>query len=140
MKWLAAVMVLLCLAGIGRGGEKDIWSGIISKGGDVDFGGSLVSMPHTTTDADLGELCELCNLTTLWIDKTKITDRGLRTVATVRCLLALSLEGSDITDLGLIHLESMSKLNHLNLHDCPDITDAGVARLQKALPQCKIER
>ena len=42
-----------------------------------------------------------------------------------------------ITDAGLVHLKKMTKLETLILTGTP-ITDAGVAELQQALPNCRI--
>jgi hypothetical protein len=58
----------------------------------------------------------------------------------MRWLEALDLTGTNVTDKGLRHLEHMSNLQILALTDCPNITDAGVSRLRKALPNCKILR
>jgi hypothetical protein len=35
-------------------------------------------------------------------------------------------------------LEKLTQLKHLMLHDNPDLTKAQIAKLQKALPNCKI--
>jgi Leucine-rich repeat (LRR) protein len=51
-------------------------------------------------------------------------------------LQTLNLSGS-ITDSGLVHLKGLTNLQQLYLEDT-QITDAGVADLQKALPNCKI--
>ena len=50
----------------------------------------------------------------------------------------LFLLETGITDAGLRRLERLSQLESLNLQDCPNVTDEGVARLQKALPKCEI--
>jgi hypothetical protein len=119
-------------------GEWDILKGIMDAGGEVDFGGAVVKMPRSTTDANLGELCELRDLYNLGLKGTSVTDKGMRTVAALRQLYSLDLARTGITDVGLRRLERLSKLSYLDLHNCPNITDAGVARLQKALPKCKI--
>ena len=46
---------------------------------------------------------------------------------------------SQITDAGLVHLKGMTGLQTLYLRGTK-VTDAGVADLQKALPNCKIEK
>ena len=102
--------------------------------------GGWVGMPETTTDADLGELCELHHFSGLGLTKTQITDKGLRTVANLRWVTLLTLNGTTVTDEGLRHLETMSNLDIVYLRNCPNITDPGVARLQKALPKCEISR
>ena len=47
--------------------------------------------------------------------------------------------GSDITDAGLVHLKGLTGLQTLGLGSTK-ITDAGVADLQKALPNCRIRK
>ena len=46
--------------------------------------------------------------------------------------------GTPTTDAGLIHLKALPNLQSLDLFGCPNITDSGVAELQKALPNCVI--
>ena len=52
-------------------------------------------------------------------------------------VISLSLIGTKITDAGLLRLKRLTKLQRLVL-DFTKVTDAGVADLQKALPNCKI--
>ena len=52
-------------------------------------------------------------------------------------VISLSLIGTKITDAGLLRLKRLTKLQRLVL-DFTKVTDAGVADLQKALPDCKI--
>jgi hypothetical protein len=134
---------LLCVALLVPGyGERDVIGRIFNAGGRVLLtgGGELVIMPETTTDADLGELCELRLLVSLRLSDTGVTDKGLQTVSNLRRLESLSLGKTAITDAGLRHLQSLSNLQRLILTGCPNITDEGVARLQKALPMCKVVR
>ena len=63
----------------------------------------------------------------------RITVKGLTNLQT------LHLEGTQITDAGLVHLKGMTNLHGLNLRETK-VTDAGVAALQKVLPNCKIRR
>ena len=76
----------------------------------------------------------------LTLSGTRVTDGGLRTIAALRSVRALSLESDDITDAGLGHLEALKPLEVLLLASRPKVTDAGVARLKKALPRCDIHR
>lgn len=46
---------------------------------------------------------------------------------------------SQLTDAGLVHLVGLTNLQRLSLNDT-QVTDAGVAELQKALPNCKIKK
>jgi hypothetical protein len=47
------------------------------------------------------------------------------------------LDQCQITDAGLEHLKGLKNLKAVNLR-ATKVTDAGVADLQKALPNCKI--
>jgi hypothetical protein len=71
---------------------------------------------------------------------TKETDCLLADLGELRDLKLLFLRGTDVTDDGLRRLEALHDLQFLRLENCPNITDEGVARLQKALPKCKILR
>ena len=53
-------------------------------------------------------------------------------------LQTLYLGGPKFTDAGLAHLKGMTKLQELSLGYNKQVTDAGVAELKKALPNCKI--
>ncbi len=112
MRKLASVLVLLAVVGVGQAGEKAILKGIVDRGGTVSENedGLSICMPPTTTDADLGELCELRRLRILSICDTEVTDKGLRT------------------------LESLDNLRSLHMMDCPNITVAGFERWKKAQP------
>jgi hypothetical protein len=133
---------LLCVALlVPEYGEKDILKGIRDAGGLVGVAldsGTAVRMPESTTDADLGELCEVRGLTFLSLIATNVTDKGLRTVTGLRGLSRLDLRGTVVTDEGLRHLQAMRNLDTVDLRKCPNITDEGIARLQKALPKCRI--
>jgi hypothetical protein len=92
------------------------------------------------TDAHLKEVARLHKLDALSLSHTRITDAGLEEVAGLGCLELLWLSGTSVTDEGLRHIERLSKLKLVDLSNCPGVTDAGVARLQKALPKCRIRR
>ena len=47
------------------------------------------------------------------------------------------LRNTRITDAGLPHLAGLTALERLDLYDT-EVTDVGVAKLQKALPNCAI--
>jgi internalin A len=93
------------------------------------------------TDAGLAELSGLRDLESLSLPSASVTDAGLRHLEGIRGLTQLGLLGcAKITDGGLRHREGMKKLRSLDLRGCPRITAEGVARLQKALSDCKIIR
>jgi len=45
-----------------------------------------------------------------------------------------------VTDAGLAHLKSLTVLQTLDLRDCPEINDAGVAVLKEELPALAVRR
>ncbi len=76
----------------------------------------------------------------LYLTDTAITDAALPELTRLSDLKTLYLCSESITDVGLRHLEGMGGLIRLELNKCPNVTDEGIARLKKALPNCKIER
>jgi serine/threonine protein kinase/Leucine-rich repeat (LRR) protein len=116
----------------------------------------------TMNDVALDYIVPLQKLTYLYLNGTGITDAGLLRLKELRKLEALDLIGSPsvtdgglanlqgttiknlnlkytrIGDQGLANLHAMKNLKSLNLTETK-VTAAGVAALQKALPNCKIE-
>ena len=114
------------------------------------------------TDAGLVHLKGLTNLQTLWIEGTQVSDAGLVHLKEMSSLWDLRLHDTKITDAGLVHLKGLTnleqlwlvgtkitdagladikgltKLRKLRLGFNPMITRAGIADLQKALPNCDI--
>jgi Leucine-rich repeat (LRR) protein len=114
------------------------------------------------TDAGLVHLKGLTNLQELRLEGTQVTDEGLvhlagmnlkslsipvqsRTDGGLKHYLAalkpstkLSLYRWKVTNAGLVHLKGLTNLTRLSLPR--QITDAGIAELQKALPNCKITK
>ena len=69
----------------------------------------------------------------------KIIDSELVHLRELTDIRWLYLYETQITDAGLVHLKGMTTLKELGLTSTK-VTDAGVAQLQKALPNCKIEK
>ena len=107
------------------------------------------------TDDVLRRLSKLTTLERLILCGTRITDAGLASLAGMQRLNRLDLCDTAITDKGLVQiakLKSLSSLVHLaeriRWHETPhppdlflnntQTTDAGLLRLQEALPQCQI--
>jgi serine/threonine protein kinase len=67
-----------------------------------------------------------------------IDDAELAILAGMETLELASFFGNPITDAGLPHLKRLQRLKNLNLNSTR-VTAAGVADLQQALPDCKIE-
>ena len=91
-------------------------------------------------DAQLRRIARIRTLKALHVIDANLTDDGLEILTGLGNLWALSIGDAGVTDKGLHHLERLEKLMHLDLRTCPNLTDAGVARLQKALPKCQIRR
>ena len=84
------------------------------------------------TKANLEEVEELS------LEGTNITDAGLKELTKLKKLTELVLFGcKQITDTGLKELAKLTRLDVLWLSETK-VTKAGVARLQKALPKCRI--
>jgi hypothetical protein len=100
----------------------------------------LVLSGPSVTDANLRHLNRLRNLKVLMLTGAKVTDTGLEELAALPDLDTLFVDDTPITDAGLRRVERLRKLKSLVLVGCHGITDEGVARLKKALPDCTIHR
>jgi hypothetical protein len=65
--------------------------------------------------------------------------KALSLLPHLRGLKRLSLEGMPVTDQELLSLKRLTDLQKVNL-TYTDVTDAGAAELQRALPNCQIVR
>jgi hypothetical protein len=102
----------------------------------------------SVTGTGLKELAGLEKLRHL--ELSKVTDEGLKGVASLKNLTSLEIfsykDSTDpeyafeakITDAGLKELSALKNLKTLDLGKCPQATEAGIAAMQKALPDCKI--
>ena len=77
-------------------------------------------------------------LTQLHTNGSEIDDSNIKTIADMSTLTALSVARCQLTDVGLLQLKALSRLNYINLKGTK-VTAAGVADFQKALPECRIE-
>ena len=100
---------------------------------------SLTLGSTKVTDVGLQYLEGLTRLESLSLNGTKITDVGLQHLKRLSQLQDLDLRNTAITDAGLRHLEGLTKIQSLQLFHT-QVTSAGVAKLQQALPNCKITR
>lgn len=97
----------------------------------------IEGLPMDLTDEGLENLKELVNLENLNLDERKITDDGLRHLSDLSELEFLNLSRTDIGDDGVMSLSRLTKLKDIYLYGTR-VTNEGVARLQQALPNCKI--
>jgi hypothetical protein len=114
------------------------------------------------TDAGLRDLKGLTSLQTLDLSSTIVTDAILKEIKGLTKLRVLRLRGcGGVTDTGLGHLKGLTKLEFLDISyarvtnaglkqlvglkslrrlelQSEKVTDAGVKKLQQALPKCRI--
>jgi hypothetical protein len=120
---------------------------IKAMGGDVNRARLVPGKPivyvyltgQKVTDAGLKDLAALQSLRHLDLGKTEITDAGLKELGTLLRLQRLNLWHTKVTDAGLHELTVLKNLEHLDLAET-EVTEVGIAKLQKALPNCKVER
>ena len=102
----------------------------------------LVIVGPPVTDVGLQHLEGLSRITRLVLNPTEVTDvtdSGLKHLACLKRLQDLDLGYAEVTDTGLENLSGLSHLQRLNLKNT-QVTTAGIAKLQQALPNCKITR
>ena len=94
-----------------------------------------ICTPYGLTDADVAEIAKLRTVNEMEIVADRLTDAGLASLAGLRNLQVLHLEGTTMmTDEGLRSLGTLPKLRHLRLSG--PFTDKGLAYLI-ALPSLK---
>jgi Leucine-rich repeat (LRR) protein len=123
---------------LGLAGTKITDNALKSVQGMTSLGHLDVSGTAITNDG-LRFLEPLTHLRYLLLNETDISDDGLRYLGPLKSLHTLSLKGTSISDDGLSFLATYHNLNeHLVLSNTK-VTATGVATLQKALPDCKID-
>jgi len=96
-----------------------------------------LGLPGQTTDQSLREVVKLTHLMALGLkDCTQITDTGLGELTKLSRLSSLWLP-PHITDASLKEITKLKQLKLLILSGTK-VTEAGIAGLQKALPNCNI--
>lgn len=93
------------------------------------------------TDAALLPISRLLGLVRLDLIRCKrITDAGLAHLPALAELEHLDLSGCEwVTDTGLVHLAQLPALKHVGLRNT-QVTDAGAARLLRAIPGLSVDR
>ncbi|VTR96082.1 unnamed protein product [Gemmata massiliana] len=115
----------------------------------VSAAGAWYSFPATGTAVDWVRVGSAPGAFTFRPDRVygfhahaAVTDADLeeiRTLAGVATLVILVLgDCGAITDTGLLRLKELTSLHALDLTNCRHITDAGIAALAAALPECEI--
>lgn len=90
---------------------------------------SCINAADKFGDKDLAELAPVA-AQIVWLDlgRSKVTDAGLATIASMTHLERLHLENTAVTDAGLARLATLPQLEYLNLYGTK-VTDAGIAKL-----------
>jgi Leucine Rich repeat len=89
---------------------------------------SRTVMTGDVTDADIANLKDFPQLTTLNLSDTKITDDGLIQLKTLSQLKVLFLDGTEITGAGLGNLEGLTLLEDVSLTNSK-VTDSALAHI-----------
>lgn len=76
-------------------------------------------------DADLEPLLEVRHVEELWLGKTGVTDRGLRSIVRLSGLKRLFLYDTAITDAGIEEIIKLPQLEELDLRNTK-VTDEGL--------------
>ncbi|MHC4445656.1 MAG: leucine-rich repeat domain-containing protein, partial [Planctomycetota bacterium] len=82
------------------------------------------------SDTDLAKLSGSTGLRTLSLNGTQLTDAGMVHLGKLHDLQRLEIYGSNITDAGLAHLKGLTNLQHLDLFGS-SVTDAGFVYLKQ---------
>lgn len=122
--------------------DLDLSSSAITDAGLAHLRGaelrSLALDGTQITGDGLRHLTGMSELRSLSLNETQIGDDGLEHVARLPQLGALYLRGTPIGDDGLRHLEQRTSLRYLRLGRNRGVTDAGIERLQAAVPELRI--
>ncbi len=89
-------------------------------------------------DAGATNISAMKRLFRLYLGETKITDRTIPTLLNVPSLRALNLAHTLLTDAGALQLAGLKNLKLLNLP--AQITASARGKLQKQLPECRIDQ
>ncbi len=125
LKQLLLILVVVALAGCGKPLISDP---VIEKA----IRGQVRKPKGKLTEADLEKLTQL---RTLILFNNQLTDvKGLEKLTQ---LTHLRLGGNQLTEVK--GLEKLTKLERLWIRNNPDLTNAQIDELQKALPKCDID-
>lgn len=113
-----------------RGNSRAVGDDELTKIPNLPFSFWLDLSFTKVTDAGLKKLATLENLSGLFLSDTQVTDAGLTTLAAIENLSVLNLNNTKVTDEGLKELAAIINLTVINLSGTK-VTDAGMAELAK---------
>ena len=100
---------------------------------------TVLNLNHSgVTDRGLANLAGMTKLTRLYLCGASLNAPALAHLKNMNELQWLELIDQPVGDMGLEHLAGLPALKHLNLRGKTNVTAAGVAKLAKALPWCRI--
>jgi hypothetical protein len=123
------------------GSDKLTDAGVAHLAGMKELRSLYLSACPQVTDKGMAHLKKLADLEELWVTANpQVTDEGMKSLAELGKLKWLSLYGCKrITDDGARQLRGLKNLKFAYFGGTA-VTDAGVADLQKALPDCEVKR
>jgi hypothetical protein len=92
------------------------------------------------TDAGVKELLKLQQLEVLHLTGTDVTEKCLDDLIKMRSLRDLSIGSQHFTDAGIQKLAALTELRSLSISNSIHVTNEGIAKLRKALPNCKVNQ
>ena len=118
---------------------------------DLPFNFGVSCRGSNLTEIELKRIGELKNVTLIDLSQSKITDSALKNFSNAKSLRYLSLEHTHVTDAGLENLHPLTEMQVLVLGNTKNVTpsmklkptpvtEAGVEKFRKALPECRIYR
>ncbi|MBC7821720.1 MAG: leucine-rich repeat protein, partial [Planctomycetaceae bacterium] len=81
------------------------------------------------SDAGLAHFKECKNLTSLFLERTKVTDAGMAHFKNCKNLTGLNLNNTKVSDAGLVHFKNCTNLAGLDLSST-QVSDAGLVHFQ----------
>ncbi len=69
---------------------------------------------------------------------SSLTDEGLKEVSRFKTITKLDLSGTGISDQGLVALEKLPRLEHLELTMCPHLTISGIEKVLKTCTSLRV--
>ena len=114
--------------------------GIEDLGGSIMYDFELQNMAHPPGPQWL-RVCigddYFMRVTTVMLWDPETTDEDLEILRSLHQVKRVYLDGTQVTDAGLVHLQHFTDLEYLSLRETP-VTEEAKERLRKRLPSCWI--
>ena len=99
----------------------------------------IVLIGCSVGDESCKTLATLDNLESVRLSRTRLTDKGVEALTSLKSLKRLELyDCNRLSDEGLESLARIGSLSDLQIQNNPQLTEAAVRKLQAALPKCRI--